>query len=242
MQPQLLDRVSILRSAHQVAKTAQRRRRLAAHASIAVTLLSFASLPLQAAAGDRWIVRAHGLILSTSGDPAVAPRETAEGIEQISHEVGNGSGFGLSLEFLINGTYGEEIGIYDGDLDSDLSIDNGSQIRLDSADTGWEIYTLGCNYHFTPSPRIGVSLGAFAAITFFDDTFFFTGGGSEKLTFDDDYGIGLKVGLDIPLGANSGWLLTAEGRYLSTILETEGLTRDIEINPLILAAGVGYRF
>ena len=59
---------------------------------------------------------------------------------------------------------------------------------------------------------------------------------------DDDYGFGAKAALDVPFGRERAWRFLSDLRYLVTILESEVPGQDLELSPLILSAGVGYRF
>ena len=66
----------------------------------------------------------------------------------------------------------------------------------------------------------------------------------ESFVAENDFGIGINVGLDVRLG-ESGWLLTAAFKYLVTTLESsppgEGVGRT-DLDPIIFSVGVGYRF
>jgi len=79
----------------------------------------------------------------------------------------------------------------------------------------------------------------------FDGVIFLTEEGlREKRPFDDDTGFGLKLGVDVALGAESRWSFNAEVRYLLVLMEAESDSggRDLDLNPLIGSIGIGFLF
>ena len=77
----------------------------------------------------------------------------------------------------------------------------------------------------------------------FDDVIFLTAAARpEKLTFDDDHGLGAKLGVDVPLRSGSRWFLSAEACFLVTIMESEVAGQDLDFDPLIVSLGVSFRF
>lgn len=67
--------------------------------------------------------------------------------------------------------------------------------------------------------------------------------GNPKIRLDDAFGFTLQAGIDIPLG--EGWYLNADIK--KTWIDTEaswgnGVTADVDVDPLIVSAAVGYRF
>lgn len=76
---------------------------------------------------------------------------------------------------------------------------------------------------------------------------FFGGGGSDlgqDIELDDAFGFTLQAGVDVELG--QGWYLNADVK--KTWLDTDatwgssGVTADVEVDPWIFTAAVGYRF
>jgi outer membrane protein len=102
------------------------------------------------------------------------------------------------------------------------------------------------NVHLTPDSRADLYVGpllAYVVYSSFDlvvDPWFLT----EGFVTENDFGIGINVGLDVRLG-EGGWLLSAAFKYLDTTLvasppdESVGRT---DIDPMIFSIGVGYRF
>ena len=65
---------------------------------------------------------------------------------------------------------------------------------------------------------------------------------AHKLSFDDDLGFGLRAGVDVPIGHGGSWIVSAGLRYLKAILESDGTGEDLDLDPLMVSIGVGYRF
>jgi outer membrane protein len=102
---------------------------------------------------------------------------------------------------------------------------------------------LTAQYHFNPDgtlkPYVGVGV---QYIHFFDESSKLGPGTSFAL--DDGFGFTLQGGLDIAVG--DGWYINADvkktwldmnGRWGGT-----GITADVDLDPLIVSAGFGYRF
>ena len=100
------------------------------------------------------------------------------------------------------------------------------------------------NYHFAPGKRADLYAGVWGGFSYYDDIIFSFPGEDfdEILRFDDDLGFGVKLGVDVPFKRNSRWIFTSEARYLTTILEGEIAGQDLDVDPLMLSLGVGYRF
>jgi outer membrane protein len=209
-------------------------------------LLGSAALPLAAADGGardaRWIVRGHGVWVSPTGDEVEESRPIPEDRSTLS--VSDGAGFGLGLEYRWTPRLGVELGAMTADLDADFLLETGGVVLTDTETIATTSYSLGLNLHFAPGRRADVYVGGFVAMTAFDDAIFLTEAGlREKRAWDDDYGFGAALGLDVPFRPGGAWTFSASARYLLTILEAEDSTSgDLDLDPLIVTAGVGYRF
>jgi outer membrane protein len=102
---------------------------------------------------------------------------------------------------------------------------------------------LTAQYHFNPDGTFKPYVGAGVQyIHFFDESSKLGPGTSFAL--DDGFGFTLQGGLDIAVG--EGWYINADvkktwlgmnGRFGGT-----GITADVDLDPLIVSAGFGYRF
>ena len=102
-------------------------------------------------------------------------------------------------------------------------------------------------FHLAPNGTLDPYIGAGAAYVLFDD--FNANGlnGVRRIELKDDAGLALNAGLGIRLGSRFGILL--DGKYVplkssATAVYATGpnTTADIDINPVILSAGLQIRF
>lgn len=207
-------------------------------------LAAAAGAPLRAEDGSRWVLRGYGLWLSPAGDEVRVVRPGSGGEETTTHAISeDGAGFGLGLEYLWRPRIGVELGAFVAGVDSDFRLEAGGVPLTDREEMGITAYTLGVNWHLRPGRRLEASLGALVALSFYDDVIFLTEAGRrEKVFVDDDYGFGAQAAIEVPFGRGRAWSLGAGLRYLVTILESEVPGQDLELSPLILSVGVGYRF
>jgi outer membrane protein W len=138
---------------------------------------------------------------------------------------------------------GVELGALVADVDSGFRLESGSATVTDVETMGIESVSLGLNWHLAPERRFDFTLGVFVAQTTFDDVIFLTEVGRPmKLTFDDDHGFGVKAALEAPFRRGGPWVVGFELRYLITILESEIAGQDLDLDPVLVLVGVGYRF
>lgn len=212
-------------------------------------LLALLTLLLPAApalADGPWSLSATGVWFSPAGDSFSAERAVplaADG-DRTTHTVDDdGTGFGLAVDLRLARRWSVEAGAIFVDVDNDFRLEEGGVVLSDTETMGIELFYVGVDWHLAPDARLDPTLGAFIAETSFEDVTFLTEAGRrEKLAFDDDYGFGVKAGIDLPLGRGGSWFLTAEARYLWTIMEAEVAGQDLDLDPLIVAVGAGYRF
>ena len=210
--------------------------------AIAVTFFFSALCPTNADAGDSpWRIRAFGLSMNPTGDTVVVP-DTGE---RIPYDAGNGYGFGIDLEYRASRHFGIDFGVLTATPVIDVLIDEVGVISASAQPRITPIYA-GLNVHLTPDSRFDLYIGpllAYVIYSSFDlvvDPWFLT----EGFVTQNDFGIGVNLGLDIRLG-DGGWLLTAAFKYLDTTLEASPPDESIgrtDIDPMIFSIGVGYRF
>lgn len=109
--------------------------------------------------------------------------------------------------------------------------------------------TLTLQYHFTGldqvfghphAARIKPYVGAGVNYTIFYDV---DAGDLGRVDYDDTFGWALQAGVDIEIG--EGWYLNADVKYigLSTDWSIPGVASgDVDIDPLLVGVGLGYRF
>ena len=124
-----------------------------------------------------------------------------------------------------------------GSVISSPAIGSDGTIYVGSADD----YLYAVNPDGTLKPYVGVGM---QYIAFFDEGTGQNGLGAADLSIDDGLGFTLQAGLDISVG--NGWYINADVK--KTWLETSakfngtGVTADVDLDPLIVSAGFGYRF
>ncbi len=104
---------------------------------------------------------------------------------------------------------------------------------------------LTAQYHFNSGGQFKPYVGAgLQYIAFFDEGVGQNRLGASKVSIDDAVGFTLQAGLDISVG--NGWYINADVK--KTWLDTEvrwagtGVRADVDLDPLIVSAGFGYRF
>ncbi len=110
--------------------------------------------------------------------------------------------------------------------------------------------TLTLQYRFAPDAQIQPYVGVGVNYTIFYDTDatsnLTNAIGPTSLDLDDSFGLAVQAGVDIKL--DEKWSLNADIKYVqmdtTATLNTGGMinTIDVDINPIIIGVGVGYRF
>lgn len=209
-------------------------------AMIAVLLATGAASA--ATPAERFCLRVFGVGLSVTGDEIrLADAAAADGAR---FSLADGSAVGFELEYLWRPRIAVELMAHFGDYDAGLEPAAGAAGLASRGSLGSETYTLGVNYRAVTRGRLELSLGAFGGFSYYDDVTLAhpATGRPEVFRFDDDLGFGAKLGLDVALDAERRWLAGLVVRYQSSILEGEVAGRDMDVDPLSLALGVGYRF
>jgi outer membrane protein len=101
--------------------------------------------------------------------------------------------------------------------------------------------TLTVQYHVTEwANTIIPYVGAGINYTHFYNV---KGGDLGSVDYDDSVGIALQAGADVPLGGNWYANVDAKKIYINTTAKfSSGVRADVDIDPFILGAGVGYHF
>jgi len=207
-------------------------------AALAVCALN----PTTADAGDSpWRLRLFALSMNPTGDEVVVEGSG----ERISFDAGGGYGGGFELEYRASRRLGIDFGVLTAAPIIDVLIDEVGVISASAKPRITPVY-VGLNVHLTPDSPLDLYIGpmlAYVIYSSFDlvvDPWFYR----EGFVTENDFGIGVNVGLDIRLG-DAGWLFTAAFKYLDTTLVASPPDESIgrtDIDPMIFSIGAGYRF
>lgn len=96
---------------------------------------------------------------------------------------------------------------------------------------------VGPNFHFGPSDKVDLYAGPFLGYVFYGDVTI----ENERISVDDDFAYGAVLGLDVPFG-EGGFAFSASARYMVTEAQPRDENEALDIDPVTLLVGVGYRF
>lgn len=107
--------------------------------------------------------------------------------------------------------------------------------------------TLTVKYHFNTEGALQPYVGAGVNYTTFFDEKLPNGGAVTDISYDDSFGGALQAGVDYKL--NDHWSIFADVRkiWIQTDVTLQAgpattINADVDINPIVATAGVGYRF
>lgn len=214
------------------------------HCALLATALttSFASPAL--ADESRWIVRGTAAYSVVADDQAVLVSSSPAPAETVIHRITDGAGISVEIEYMWTDRIGLEIAAIYSFHDSEGRIENAAGTFDTTDNMDLSTYTYGANYHFATAGSNRWSVGAFIPVMFSSDAdlIFSELDRTEVFRFDQDYGFGAKLAFDHSFGSDGKWSLNVALRYMALILESEEPGGDFDVNPLVLTAGVGYRF
>lgn len=160
------------------------------------------------------------------------------------------TGLGVSLERRLNRRWGVELGLLTADSEVDFETIPLPNVPLRSeVDFRYTALSVGFDFHLTPDSRVDLYVGPLLTYARYDDVFLRIISGDQSLSGDleedDDFALGGQIGLDIPFG-DRAWGLNLALRYMKTSLTLRDLGEadgsKVDFDPLILHAGLGYRF
>lgn len=194
---------------------------------------AFVSLPLAASAANDgpWMVRVRGLLVAPSESATITPIGGDVSIDRsVVPEVD------VSYFFAKNWAVELIAAVTPHDVTHSTGVDLGGAWLLPP--------TLTLQYHFDPDgaamrPYIGAGINY---TTFFgiDEP------AGLSISYDDSFGLALQVGIDIPFG--NGWSANIDVKkiYINTDVTILGLgpvvRADVDIDPIVVGMGVGYRY
>lgn len=218
----------------------------AIHIKIVVFILALFTTNVALAADGKWVVRGLPSYFSTTSEKsrATAMLPPPVGQETISQGTDGAPGIGVSLEYRWSERLGIEGAAFLSTHDSDMLISNDLGTFSATDSTRFRTFTIGANYYFQSNGRTQWSLGGFVPLMFADGTdHVFPGlNRTESRAYDQDYGLGVKGGVDWSFSAGSPWSLTIEGRYMFLLIMESETVGDVDVDPLVLSVGIGYRF
>lgn len=191
----------------------------------------------------RWTARAFGARFDTSAD-TVSTASSVNGVSQRTKlGVGDGTGFGLGLEFRPAERFGVELGALFTSLDSNYFLDLGEDWGRSEDDLDFNAFTLGINFHpLAAGGRFDLFLGPFLGIGQYDDVELTALGRRSKVEFDNDTLWGLQVGLDYSFSEGSPWALTGGLKYIDTSADQKNGPASFDLGGVLFGAGLAYRF
>jgi len=152
-------------------------------------------------------------------------------------ELDSASGFQASFEYLVTERIGVEPAL--ALLDHDVTVPETHFPDLDLGETGLFAVTANVNFHLLQDKKVDLFAGPTIGYAFWGDlkSDLF----DEDFPIDDEFLLGVNLGVDIPFGEGA-WGFAGSIGYLLSDLTPEGSGADIGVDPFQLKAGVSYRF
>lgn len=212
---------------------------------IFAVVLMFAAVPVAAQTRSVDLIGFASWV-DLSGDSSL---EDADGIEDLDIEFDGDMGYGAAINVFIGSRLSAEFAA--SIVDTEVNVAPGGPISPVFAGNLEMIPITGTlQFHLLPNSRIDPYVGAGLAYVLFDNV------ESEEdlddvdvdeIEFEDDYGFVLNAGVD--LGITDSIALNADAKYVPVESSARarfatgvGQFTDIEVNPLILSAGLRLRF
>jgi len=159
-------------------------------------------------------------------------------------------GAGAGLEYRFTARIGLDLGVMAGAPDIELSQDVPTIGPVSLSDSMTTVVgTADLLVHLTPGRSVDLYIGAgMARIWYGDLSYGFEDLGSFDVSVEDDLTWSVRAGIDIALGADSGWSAVGGVRYIPSTLDVwqtgtpADATTSFDFNIFSATAGVGYRF
>jgi outer membrane protein len=201
--------------------------------ALAATGLCLQPLTATAAKGD-WLLRGGiGIADPKSDNLTLSPEAVVQ--------VDTGTSFTLEGTYMFSDGWGVELFVpypFTHDVDIDGAEGAGNVAEVDHLPP-----TLSLQYHFNPDGRFRPYIGAGINYTTFSNEDTRGALASSSLELDDSWGAAGQIGADV--GLNENWFLNVVVRYIDIDSDAELDGSDlgeVEIDPIIYQAQVGYRF
>jgi outer membrane protein len=206
--------------------------------------MALAAPAMAAEAGD-WLVRMRAIgVLPTDESDGITPDLTAGKLEAQPAVVPE-----LDFTYMATENIGFELILATTPHDVE---GRGSIAGLGKVADTWLLPpTLLVQWHFLPNSRFNPYVGAGInyTITYGEDatrSLETALGGPTKVELDNSVGWAVQAGMDVSLDEH--WFLNIDAKYIDMSVDarikTGGTTRkdNVDINPVIVGAGIGYRF
>jgi outer membrane protein W len=208
--------------------------------------LVFFNVSLPAAAHGQafepsWNLKLELAMVEPTGDATTV----AVGTAGVDVDFDPKAGAGVRIEYRMSERIGIELGAL-GASSFGVTVGGiGSGIGTSTEISSFAPITAGINLYFAETERASVYAGPFVGAVRYGDVSTSTGigGVSTGASTDTDFGWGGLLGFDFRLG-ESRWSLQGSVRYIDTVAngDIDGEEFRSEFSPVILTAGVAYRF
>jgi outer membrane protein len=210
---------------------------------LVLLVISICAFPILAQAEDgSWKLRGRIINISPNDDSA-AILDTGTTVS-----VDSATTLEVDVTYMFNESWGlEVIAALAG---HDLSTTGGALAGADAGTVDVLPPTITAQYFFETGGKVHPYLGAginFTAFPSYDLSADLRGLGVTDIDFDSSFGFAANAGLDIDL--NGGWLFNLDLKYITIGTDAELQTADgplatieVDIDPFVFGAGVGYRF
>jgi len=192
----------------------------------AVTLSSSAFAANDFKAGD-WMIRARAL--------GVIPQESSDMNIAAKVKVDNSIVPELDFTYFFTPNISAELiaAVTPHDVSTNTGVDAGSSWLLPP--------TLTLQYHFTQIDGIKPYVGAGVNYTHFFNA---DAGSLNSVKYNDSFGGALQAGVDIPIKDNWYANLDVKKVFIDTTAKfsPSGVRADVDIDPLLIGVGIGYKF
>jgi outer membrane protein OmpA-like peptidoglycan-associated protein len=212
----------------------------------AVALVTSSIVPAAAAAADCengakcWTFR--GLVGRVDADDEIYVTESFPegGGEHWKYIVDGGNAFAIGAEYLLNQRVGLDFGIGRCDFDALAEYDVFDIWEMDHDDLSPTMFTFGPNFHLTPNSKVDFYLGPMLGLVSFDtSTHRILGEDVDEKFDDDEFGVGVQAGIDIPI--SDKWAVAGVARYMPLSADGTGFVDGkLDFDPLKLLVGLAY--
>ena len=210
-----------------------------------VALVTSSIFPTAAAAecengAKCWTFR--GLVGRVDADDEIYVTESFPqgGGEHWKYLVDGGNAYAIGAEYLLNQRVGLDFGIGRCDFDALAEYDVFDIWEMDHDDLTATVFTFGPNFHLTPNSKVDFYLGPMLGLVSFDtSTHRILGEDVDEKFEDDEFGVGVQAGIDIPI--SDKWAVAGLARYMPLSSSGTGFVDGkIDFDPMKLLVGLAY--